>query len=93
MQEDVAEFMHLVQEKGACVSDTDAHNWTALHWACSRGSTVMTYVILREMRASREAGDYTKVSRVSFSICLVVMSVPENCFLQRNRECLLVRVI
>lgn len=58
MQEDVAGFLRLVQEEGACVRDTDCHGWSPLHWACSRGSTVMTYAILKEMRSSQEAGGH-----------------------------------
>ncbi len=83
LQEDVAEFMHLVHEEGVCVSDPDAHNWSALHWACSRGSTVMTYVILQEMRAPQEAGDSTTISRDPFSICSV-MSAPDAIFSPMN---------
>eukprot|EP00752_Nemacystus_decipiens_P010115 g9016.t1 len=56
MQEDVTEFLRLVQE-GACVWDSDDHGWSPLHWASSRGSTIMTYAILQEMRSSQEAGD------------------------------------
>jgi len=55
MQEDVAEFLRLVQE-GASVWEFDDHGWTPLHWACSRGSTVLTYAILQEVRSSQEAG-------------------------------------
>lgn len=55
MQEDVAEFLYLVQE-GARMWDIDDHGWSALHWACSRGSTVMTYAILQEIRSSQETG-------------------------------------
>jgi len=77
----VAEFLHLVQE-GACVADTDAHGWSALHWASSKGSVPMTYVVLQEIQASQQAGDspclempYTtvRVSRVPFGIRLVLM--------------------
>lgn len=57
MQEDVAEFLRRAQE-GACVWDVDDHGWSPLHWACSRGSTVMTYAILQEMKSSQEAGGH-----------------------------------
>lgn len=55
MQEDLAEFLRLVQE-GARVWDMDVHGWSPLHWACSRGSTVLTYAILQEVQSSQEAG-------------------------------------
>lgn len=57
MQEDVPEFLRLVQE-GTRVWDFDDHGWSPLHWACSRGSIVMTYAILQEMRSSQEAGGH-----------------------------------
>eukprot|EP00903_Cladosiphon_okamuranus_P010315 g9762.t1 len=41
---------------GASVWDIDDHGWSPLHWACSRGSTVMTFGILQEMRSSQETG-------------------------------------
>lgn len=56
MQEDIAGFLRLVKEDGACIWDSDGHGWTALHWACSRGSTIMTFAILQEMTLSQEAG-------------------------------------
>ncbi|CAM9805159.1 unnamed protein product [Ectocarpus sp. 12 AP-2014] len=54
MQEDVAGFSHLVQE-GTGIFDSDGHGWSALHWASSRGSTVLTYGILQEIKLLREA--------------------------------------
>ncbi|CAM9769574.1 unnamed protein product, partial [Scytosiphon promiscuus] len=56
MQEDLAGFLDLVRDDTARIWDADGHGWTALHWACSRGSTVMTYAILQEMQLSKEAG-------------------------------------
>lgn len=60
MQEDVTGLLRLVQ-KGACISDNDGHGWTPLHWACSRGSTVMTYAILQEIRLSQAKGEHSLV--------------------------------
>lgn len=57
MQEDVAEFLRHIKE-GARVWDIDDHGWSPLHWACSRGSTIMTYTILQEIRSSQEAGGH-----------------------------------
>ncbi|CAN0408177.1 unnamed protein product [Ectocarpus sp. 8 AP-2014] len=54
MQEDVAGFSRLVQE-GTGILDSDGHGWSALHWASSRGSTVLTYGILQEIKLLREA--------------------------------------
>lgn len=56
MEEDVEGFMRLTRE-GARVSEADAHGWTPLHWACSRGSAVMTHVLLQELRTPEEAGE------------------------------------
>lgn len=56
MQEDVAGFSHLVQE-GTGILDSDGHGWSALHWASSRGSTVLTYGILQEIKLLRETGE------------------------------------
>ncbi|CAM9252138.1 unnamed protein product [Hapterophycus canaliculatus] len=57
MQEDFTGFLRLVQEEGAaCIWDADDHGWTALHWACARGSTALTFAILREIQSSQAAG-------------------------------------
>ncbi|CAM9495672.1 unnamed protein product [Ectocarpus fasciculatus] len=54
MQEDVTGFSRLVQE-GIGILDSDGHGWSALHWASSRGSTVLTCGILQEIKLLQEA--------------------------------------
>lgn len=39
--------MKRLLREGANVWDADSHGWTALHWACSRGSAVMTTILLQ----------------------------------------------
>lgn len=52
MQGDTAGLVRQLQG-GAGVSEADIHGWTPLHWACSRGSASMTYIILQEIQATR----------------------------------------
>lgn len=56
MQEDSAGLTQLLRE-GASASETDSHGWNPLHWASSRGSAVMTHIILQETKTSEESGE------------------------------------
>ncbi|CAM9209156.1 unnamed protein product, partial [Laminaria digitata] len=56
MQEDSAGLTQLLRE-GASASETDSHGWNPLHWASSRGSAVMTHIILQETKPSEESGE------------------------------------
>lgn len=55
MQEDIRGLMQLLRG-GASASETDSHGWNALHWSSSRGSTIMTHIILQETKPSEETG-------------------------------------
>lgn len=55
MQGNIAGLIHRLRDS-EIVSEADAHGWTPLHWACSRGNVVVVHILLQEIRAAKAEG-------------------------------------